>query len=1228
MSDVAKKGYLPGSPYPGIDPFSFAYRDLFFARETEARSLIRLTVMYRGVLLYSDSGMGKTSLVNAGLIRQAIDEGYQPERIRVQSKTEQEIVVERLSQEVEGEPPFLPSIFASYDQRESVVLSVAQFMEKVRHGAESGHPLLIFDQFEEWVTLFGEGSGGQSAQEVRASQEKILDAIVSLINDSLLPVKVLIALREDYLPRLTPFFERCPDLPDHYLWLTPLKGDQVYRAIRGPFKKYPETYQPEISPSLARKIVKQFEGRSGGEAIHLTEVQIVCQDLFGSEKEGPELEQYFADQGEVQGILEGYLDLVLESLGSDQQDPALALLTRMVTPAGTRNVISRDDLLTRVAYEDDIRRDLLEVTLDRLDEKTKLVRSEPRREVRYYELASEFLVERIRREAKRRQEQAEQRKLADAQQRAVQEARTAKRFRRWAVGLAVALLAIAIIGLVAIYNYRLAEKEAWNAKYYLARALTASAQAVAGRKPQLSLLLVLVARDQLEELPEKPQNIRRLHEQIADTETMLHQVLAQLGGVPLEEDDQDSVVAMGVPDKLQLVTLDSDGTVYRWDLHDLTSSSPITYELGSKYEAMALSQDGLKSAGRSADGRLHVRDVDNPESDPNVSSEQEGLTVVAFSPDGRWLVSGDRFGSVGLWKLDRPEDGPNTSPKHAGVVQAIAFDPDPERNVFATGGSDGNVLVWDIVDSMDLSEEIDPMDLSEEEEYEPVHYRHGPSGVEAVALSRGGRWLVAGGSDGTAKIWDLTGQEEPQHEAETQSPDFTELPGHEKGITSAAFSSDGLWLAIGCGDGTVHMWDLGAGGEPISSIEKRGSIVLRGHEKAISAVRFSPDRDWLASADDDGNVRLWLDVTNRTTGWSADPIVLHHNKGAMAVRFTPDMEQLVTVDLAGTEQRWSVTDPSISRVDLPEAQKSRSLPGWVDPDKVVLSSDGDQLTAVGTDGVVRLWNLATEVDAGKEAEPDGASLGEAIYESIVFSPDGNSLVTCDTDGLVQSLDTTHQDPKPQRFNLKDQLEDSTISTCVTNGKQLAIGTSDGEVLLTEIIDGEPPVWRQLTVLPPGVGVRWMALDIGGNLLAVGDEDRRTWLITLANGSTEPEELLDTSDENEQCVTGGATSFAYSLSGRFLAVGGEDGCVRLWDLKGAREAVRLPGHTGRIESLAFSPDGRWLASGSQDKRVQLWRVQWEDLRDAACTFVGRIMTEEEIKEYGLDFGREYVPICTD
>ena len=297
MNASTPQDFLPESPYPGIEPYSYVDRNLLFAREVEARKLMRLITMFRGVLLYAASGIGKSSLVNAQLIPLAMLEGFQPERMRVQLHLGQEIVVERISQCISDKPPFLPSIFAGDESAARVVLSVEAFLDTLHQTAELKRPLLIFDQFEEWVTAIGESIAVQKPKETKVSQAKISDAIVSLLNDSQLPVKLLLMLREDYLANIAPILERCPRLSDQYLRLTALEGDQIYTVIRGPLEQHAEKYRPAISPDLATTIQRQFEDRSHGADIQLTEVQIVCETLYETGRQNDDLEQYFATLG-------------------------------------------------------------------------------------------------------------------------------------------------------------------------------------------------------------------------------------------------------------------------------------------------------------------------------------------------------------------------------------------------------------------------------------------------------------------------------------------------------------------------------------------------------------------------------------------------------------------------------------------------------------------------------------------------------------------------------------------------------------------------------------------------------------------------------------------------------------------------------------------------------------------------------------------------------------------
>src|SRR2546426_3485076 len=146
---------FPEAPYRGIYPFRYIDHPIFFERLNETQTLLRLTTVYRGVLVYGSSGVGKSSLLNAGLIPAAIDEGFCPERLHFRLDEHEPLVLERISISSEETPPYLPSSLTELEEKpEHVVLSFADLRRKMANLRDGVRPLLIFDQFEEVVTLF------------------------------------------------------------------------------------------------------------------------------------------------------------------------------------------------------------------------------------------------------------------------------------------------------------------------------------------------------------------------------------------------------------------------------------------------------------------------------------------------------------------------------------------------------------------------------------------------------------------------------------------------------------------------------------------------------------------------------------------------------------------------------------------------------------------------------------------------------------------------------------------------------------------------------------------------------------------------------------------------------------------------------------------------------------------------------------------------------------------
>ena len=455
---------VPDAPYRGVEPFRFIDQQIFVARETETWNLLSSIMIYRGVLLYGGSGSGKSSMINAGLIPEALKENFLPNILRVQPRLGKEIKIERISIQDDGKPPYLSSSFTADDSQAGFECSIQDVHRTLKTAARTAPseslidyskpvecPLLIFDQFEEFITLFEEAAhtGATNGNSVQKAQKAILDAVTDLIHDESLPIKILFVFREDYLGKLSILFENSPDLLDQYLRLLPPRVEKLQEIICAPFKnealsaqfaKGQRKSKGEELKKLADRIAAELREHGGGSGVNLSELQIVCRKLWESNNPAALLKK----ENSIRTLIEGYWSDALEKFPGGLYKPAVALLGHMITSSGTRNIVSEDDLLTdeKKNFPDEA---LLRRALDALVQ-SKLVRREPRNKLYFYEIVSEYLVpwiQRLKAERLAELERVETRQnleKAEAQNTILQ---------RWRLGLAVVsiLMLIALGGL-------------------------------------------------------------------------------------------------------------------------------------------------------------------------------------------------------------------------------------------------------------------------------------------------------------------------------------------------------------------------------------------------------------------------------------------------------------------------------------------------------------------------------------------------------------------------------------------------------------------------------------------------------------------------------------------------------------------------------------------------------------------------------------------------------------
>jgi eukaryotic-like serine/threonine-protein kinase len=490
------------------------------------------------------------------------------------------------------------------------------------------------------------------------------------------------------------------------------------------------------------------------------------------------------------------------------------------------------------------------------------------------------------------------------------------------------------------------------------------------------------------------------------------------------------------------------------------------------------------------------------------------LQGVAFSPDGSRIGASGTSGRVEVWNAQTGEREAELA-GHRGTAWAVAFSGD--GRLLASGGQDGAVRL------APSSGGAGARVLERAHEGDVFDVAFSPEGVLATA-----------GQDGRVRLWD----------ASSLRP-LASLEGHGGPVHALAFDGRGSLLASASRDRTVRLWDPRA---------CRLLRALEGHGGVVRGVALSSDGALVASASYDRTLRVW-DTARGTLRFVSPPL----DDEILSVAFSPDGRTLASTGWDRTVRLWdTATGEQLLRVE------AHAAAAW----RAAFSPDGRTLASAGADRRVRLWELRPVSRALAHAE-------QGYLWSVRFSPDGKTLASAGADGSIHLWDLTRSARRARLAHFNDTISEIAYTL---DGRLLASAGYDGRVVLWATASGKP-----LRALVGHRGfVRGLAFAPDGKLLATAGHDGTVRLWDVATGA--PRWTVDGQG-------GPVRDVVFSPSGHLVASSGNDGAIRLWDPERGVVGKRLalgPKPEG-VVGLEFSHDGRWLAAGGQEGTVALFEM---------------------------------------
>ncbi|MDI9418460.1 MAG: CHAT domain-containing protein [Euryarchaeota archaeon] len=1095
-------GDLPPSPFRHLSWFAREHAEVFFGRGYEIRNLYQRVIDRDSapiILFYGQSGVGKSSVLAAGLIPR-LEKSHEVHYLRR-----------------DGKKGLLGTLKEALPKDEGMTISESWLAQE----SKSAKPLIIIlDQVEEAFT--------RPNPDLPHELEDFWGALETIFSDPghRPQGKLILGFRKEWLAEIEKQL-RDRKTPFSRLLLERLTRRGIIESVNGPAKsqRLRQNYRLAVEDGLAEIIADDLQ--EDRESAIAPAMQILLTKMWERatelDSDRPHFNKDLYQTLKKKGILlQDFLEQQLASLekqNSELVNSGLALdfLAFHTTPLGTSEERTEEVLQKNYRYQSQVIDPLVQQCVDlylleRLGKAaaTRLSHDTLAPLVKQLFATSDRPGQRARRILESRSvdwkdgkegapldetdlelvergkngmrawDEAEER-LVEASREEREKKRKGRRNQR--ILRAAAILLIIIFAAFAYYQMGLANEKAEEA---LALFLVSQSTQKGDSSASDHTAKVLLAVESL------------LHKKTVEGDHALRSSIALMAR-PLAQLAHGGLVwaVAFSPDGSKVLTGNDEGTARIWDV----SSGQEVHRLPHSdwVWAVAFSPDGSRALTGSLDGTARIWDASSGQEYHRLAHDGPVLAV-AFSPDGSRALTGSDDGTARIWDVSSGQEVYRLD--HGGPVGAVAFSPDGSKAL--TGSHDGTARIWDAssgqeVYRLDHGDRVGAVAFSPDgskaltgsydgtariwdaSSGQEVHRLDHGDRVGAVAFSPDGSKVLTGSDDRTARIWDASSGQE-----------YHRLP-HSDWVRAVAFSPDGSKVLTGGLDGTARIWDASSGQE----------VHRLAHDGPVGAVAFSPDGLKALTGSGDGTTRIW----DASSGQEYHR--LPHEGLVRAVAFSPNGSKALTGSYDGTARIW----------DASSGQEVHKLPHGGPVGAVAFSPDGSRALTGSYDGTARIWDASS----GREVHRlphDGSVL------AVAFSPDGSRALT-------GSYDRTAR--------IWDVLSSQEVHRLDHDGLVGAVAFSpDGSRALTGSDDGTARIWDVLSSqevhrLDHYRSVQAVAFSPDGSKALTGSGDRTARIWDVSSGQ----------EYHRLPHEGLVRAVAFSPNGSKALTGSDDGTARIW-----------------------------------------------------------------------------------